>query len=51
MAEERSLDELLAESERLRCATRELIQLSKELMHTSDELQRQILDKLRPGSA
>jgi len=51
MAEEKSLDQLLAESEQLRRATRELIQLSKELMDKSDELQRQILDKLRPGNA
>jgi len=51
MAEEKSLDQLLAESEQLRRATRELIQLSKELVDKSDELQRQILDKLRPGNA
>ena len=48
MAEEKSLDRLLSESEQLRRATRELIQLSKELVDKSDELQRQILDKLRP---
>jgi hypothetical protein len=48
MAEEKSLAQLLAESEQLRRATRELIQLSKELVDKSDELQRQILDKLRP---
>ena len=51
MAEEKSLAQLLAESEQLRRATRELIQLSKELVDKSDELQRQILDKLRPGNA
>jgi hypothetical protein len=51
MAEEKSFEELLAESQRLRRAAEELIQTSEKLMQKSDELQRRILDKLGPGSA
>ena len=50
MAEEKSLDELFAESQRLRRKSQELIQRSEKLMQKSNELHRRILDKRRPAS-